>query len=65
MPPFVPAARPTADGADMQSALAQLTNQRTVPNVFIGGKHVGGNDVTQGLHRDGKLMPMLKAVSAL
>ena len=49
----------------MQSALAQLTNQRTVPNVFIGGKHVGGNDVTQGLHRDGKLMPMVKAVSAL
>ena len=28
----------------MQGALQELTKQRTVPNVFIGGKHVGGND---------------------
>lgn len=28
----------------MQSALAQWTGQRTVPNVFIGGKHIGGCD---------------------
>jgi glutaredoxin 3 len=32
------------DGADMQSALAQWTGQRTVPNVFINGKHIGGCD---------------------
>jgi glutaredoxin len=24
------------DGADQQAALIELTNQRTVPNVFIG-----------------------------
>ena len=34
----------TAGGAEMQAALQELTKQRTVPNVFIGGKHVGGND---------------------
>ncbi len=28
----------------MQSALAEWTGQRTVPNVFIGGKHIGGSD---------------------
>lgn len=28
----------------MQSALAHWTGQRTVPNVFIGGKHIGGCD---------------------
>ena len=33
-----------AGGAEMQVALQELTKQRTVPNVFIGGKHVGGND---------------------
>ena len=33
-----------AGGAEMQAALQELTKQRTVPNVFIGGKHVGGND---------------------
>lgn len=28
----------------MQQALAELTGQGTVPNVFIGGKHIGGCD---------------------
>ena len=32
------------DGSDIQSALAEWTGQRTVPNVFIGGKHIGGCD---------------------
>jgi len=33
-----------ADGSDIQGALAQWTGQRTVPNVFIGGNHIGGCD---------------------
>jgi glutaredoxin 3 len=32
------------DGGAMQDALLELTGQRTVPNVFINGKHLGGND---------------------
>ncbi|KAL0450685.1 UNVERIFIED_CONTAM: Glutaredoxin [Sesamum latifolium] len=32
------------DGSEIQSALAEWTGQRTVPNVFIGGKHIGGCD---------------------
>ena len=32
------------DGSEIQAALAQWTGQRTVPNVFIGGKHIGGCD---------------------
>lgn len=32
------------DGGDIQSALAEWTGQTTVPNVFIGGKHIGGCD---------------------
>ncbi|RWW22953.1 hypothetical protein GW17_00012820, partial [Ensete ventricosum] len=35
-----------SDGPDMQAALAEWTGQRTVPNVFIGGKHIGGCDGT-------------------
>jgi len=31
-------------GADLQEALLEKTGQRTVPNVFVGGQHVGGND---------------------
>jgi len=41
------------------------TKQRTVPNVFVGGQHVGGNDATQELYRNGKLAAMLKAAGAL
>ncbi|VAH34091.1 unnamed protein product [Triticum turgidum subsp. durum] len=33
-----------SDGTEIQSALAEWTGQRTVPNVFINGKHIGGCD---------------------
>ncbi|PVU87309.1 hypothetical protein BB559_006108 [Furculomyces boomerangus] len=32
------------DGSEIQSYLAQLTGQRTVPNIFINNKHIGGCD---------------------
>lgn len=32
------------DGSEIQSALAEWTGQKTVPNVFIGGTHIGGCD---------------------
>ncbi|PIA29221.1 hypothetical protein AQUCO_06100016v1 [Aquilegia coerulea] len=48
-----------SDGSEVQSALAELSGQRTVPNVFIGGKHVGGCDTVTSIHNAGKLVPML------
>lgn len=33
-----------ADGSDIQNALFEITQQRSVPNVFISGKHIGGCD---------------------
>ncbi|KAK7740854.1 Glutaredoxin [Diatrype stigma] len=36
------------DGSEIQAALQELTSQRTVPNVFIGRKHIGGNSDLQG-----------------
>ncbi|XP_021730563.1 glutaredoxin-C2-like [Chenopodium quinoa] len=53
-----------SDGSEIQAALAQLTGQRTVPNVFIGGKHIGGCDVTTTLHKEGKLVPLLTEAGA-
>lgn len=47
------------DGADIQEALAEMTGQRTVPNVFIKGEHLGGNDDTQKAAKSGKLQEML------
>ena len=48
------------EGVEIQRALFDITNQKSVPNVFVGGKHVGGNDDTQAAARSGKLEEMLK-----
>ena len=47
-------------GADMQAALLSMSGQRTVPNVFVGGKHLGGNDDTQKAAKSGELEGLLK-----
>ncbi|XP_022751884.1 glutaredoxin-like [Durio zibethinus] len=54
-----------SDGVEIQAALAQWTGQRTVPNVFIGGKHIGGCDATTAMHKDGKLIPLLTEAGAV
>ncbi|CAG8898212.1 hypothetical protein N7519_002044 [Penicillium mononematosum] len=36
------------EGAAIQSALAEISSQRTVPNIFINKKHIGGNSDLQG-----------------
>ncbi|XP_043699082.1 glutaredoxin-like [Telopea speciosissima] len=53
------------DGSDIQSALKEWTGQRTVPNVFIGGNHIGGCDATVAKHQEGKLVPLLTESGAL
>ncbi|XP_041317770.1 thioredoxin reductase 3 [Pyrgilauda ruficollis] len=47
------------DGASIQQVLAELTNQRTVPNVFVNGTHVGGCDATYQAYKDGSLQKLL------
>ena len=32
-----------ANGAEIQATLKGISGQGTVPNVFINGKHIGGN----------------------
>ncbi|KAI9322057.1 glutaredoxin [Zopfochytrium polystomum] len=48
------------DGSDIQSVLASKTGQRTVPNIFIAGQHVGGCDSVHALHAKGELKKLLK-----
>ncbi|XP_062019209.1 monothiol glutaredoxin-S10-like [Rosa rugosa] len=48
-----------AQGPQVQKVLERLTGQHTVPNVFIGGKHIGGCTDTVKLHRKGELEPLL------
>ncbi|XP_021298936.1 glutaredoxin-like [Herrania umbratica] len=54
-----------SDGSEIQAALAEWTGQRTVPNVFIGGKHIGGCDTTTAMHEEGKLIPLLTEAGAV
>ena len=49
------------DGNEIQGALLDMSGQRTVPNVFIKGKHLGGNDDTQAAARSGQLAKMLES----
>lgn len=47
-------------GADLQASLLELTGQRTVPNVFVKSKHIGGNDDTVRAQKSGELAKLLK-----
>ena len=40
--------------------LVQRTGRRTVPQIFIGGKHVGGSDELYALEQQGELDPLLQ-----
>ncbi|XP_071738130.1 monothiol glutaredoxin-S10-like [Rutidosis leptorrhynchoides] len=48
-----------AQGPQLQKVLERITGQHTVPNVFIGGKHIGGCTDTVKLHRKGELEPLV------
>jgi len=49
------------DGDAIQAYLLEKTGQRTVPNVFINEKHVGGNDSVQAAKSSGELQKLLLA----
>ena len=49
------------DGEAMQKALLQITGQKTVPNIFISDKHVGGCSDLKAKIANGKAIEMLEA----
>jgi len=51
------------DGAAIQDALEEMTHQRSVPNIFIGQKHIGGNSDLQA--KKSQLPSILKEAHAL
>jgi len=48
------------DGPNIGQVLNHITHQRTVPNIFILGKHIGGYTELKQLHDDGDLRSMLQ-----
>ncbi|KAM3531003.1 hypothetical protein MY4038_004675 [Beauveria bassiana] len=53
------------DGSALQEALEQISGQRTVPNVYIAKKHIGGNSDIQSLSSSGKLKALLAEAGAI
>lgn len=53
----------TDDGDAIQDALKEISNQRTVPNIFIAQKHIGGNSDLQA--KKAELPQLLKAAGAV
>ncbi|KAI3811450.1 hypothetical protein L1987_21174 [Smallanthus sonchifolius] len=47
------------DGSKIQDALSEIVGRRTVPQVFINGKHLGGSDDTVEAYQSGKLEKLL------
>ncbi|KAL8771131.1 MAG: hypothetical protein Q9209_003302 [Squamulea sp. 1 TL-2023] len=49
-------------GPGLQAALEKSTGRRTVPNVLINGKSIGGGDDVQKLDLDGQLVEKVKGM---
>ncbi|KAA8535699.1 hypothetical protein F0562_030702 [Nyssa sinensis] len=47
------------DGWNIQDALSAVVGRRTVPQVFINGKHIGGSDDTLEAYESGELAKLL------
>ena len=45
---------------DKREAVKQFTKWPTIPQVFVGGKFVGGCDVVRELHARGELEPLIR-----
>ena len=52
------------NGEEIQAYLAQKTGQRTVPNIFIEQKHIGGNSDLQTLKSKGTLKNLVVSAGA-
>lgn len=49
----------TMGGPKREEMVGRAPNARTVPQIFIGGTHVGGSDELHALEREGKLDDLL------
>jgi monothiol glutaredoxin len=49
---------------DKREAVKEFTKWPTIPQVFVGGKFVGGCDVVRELHARGELEPLVRAAGA-
>jgi len=58
--PFVVELNEHPLGPALQSELASITGRKTVPNILINGKSIGGGDDVEKLHLEGELIERVK-----
>lgn len=61
-PPYVVELDEHKLGEGLQAALGKSTGRRTVPNVLINGKSIGGGDDVGELHESGKLIDTVQSM---
>lgn len=49
---------------EKRDGVKQYTQWPTIPQVFVGGKFVGGCDVVREMHARGELEPLIRAAAA-
>jgi monothiol glutaredoxin len=49
---------------DKREGVKAYTSWPTIPQVFVGGKFVGGCDIVRELHARGELAPMIQKATA-
>ncbi|CAK9157075.1 unnamed protein product [Ilex paraguariensis] len=59
--PFVVELDLRDDGYQIQSVLLDLVGRRTVPQIFVNGKHIGGSDDLQVAVQNGQLQNFLSS----
>ena len=50
--------------AAKRDGVKAYTKWPTIPQVFVGGKFIGGCDIVRELHAKGELAPLVKAATA-
>lgn len=58
--PFVVELDKHEHGVELQTALGKQTGRRTVPNIMISGKSIGGSDEVIALESEGKLVETIQ-----
>lgn len=58
--PFVVELDKHQHGTELQAALGKQTGRRTVPNIMISGKSIGGSDELVALESEGKLVERIQ-----
>jgi monothiol glutaredoxin len=46
---------------DKRDAVKSFSNWPTIPQVYVGGKFIGGCDIVRQMHERGELAPLLRA----